>query len=285
MALRKSLIEDAYSSGCQLLDILPRFIHPRDSSSRGVLAVNLGRMRLVLSILILSGISAATPYSIGLAGHGYAAYTGNHVANIHWSSSGHGSYDEDFCYQGDGVVDHSTLKSYLQTALILTSGSWDGTGSYNIDLWATGSFCADYTANNPDIEIWYTVSASGACGGFSCLTSRFNAILSGGFSTSHYGSAKITLKRDHIEFTPTDPDAAAKRNSVINHETGHAFGLLDPLGDDEPGGPDCAYPGGWYYGSSVMHQFNYYGCPSSPIIQVPTAYDKDTVVNGEMISH
>lgn len=231
---------------------------------------------MAIAALISGVVLGLTPSLISYAGHGAPATSQYHLATIHWNSSSHGALDEDFCYEGYGSISHNDYKGLLQTALIINSGSWDGTGSYNIDLWATGSHCSDYTPDNPQIELWYSIQPYG-CGTsteiYSCLSYRFNSILDPGFSTYHSTGAVIIIAQPHLQGFP---------DSIISHETGHAFGLLDPLG---PPNPDCGWPDNWYYGSSVMHQYQYYGCPATPYINGPTSYDKDTVVNGEMISH
>lgn len=112
---------------------------------------------------------------------------------------------------------------------------------------------------------------AGECGGYSCQWAWALPVYQSG-QLKHYNQSKVRFKYSHIS------DGASSMRSTINHESGHMFGLKDP-----PEGGPCDIEG-WWFGSSVMHQYGVYGCPAG-YIEYPTMYDKDTIVNGIMPAH
>ena len=219
-------------------------------------------------------LGAATPWVRlvpAFAGHGFPVSTGNHIFAIHYSSPDHGSYDEDACFQSYmSSVSNATLKSYLENALYATGG-WDGTGNWKTDIWVSTNNYNSY-ADDYWVELRYDLVDGGCGGNLSCQNWDYALWVNG--QIKHWIQGWVTLATANVTGT------TSFRRAVINHETGHDFGLQDPRA---PPNTDCT-GGGWWFGSSVMHQFNYYGCPSGDI-QLPTQYDKETVVNGEMIQH
>ena len=238
--------------------------------------------RAVAIFLLLGVALAGVPWvvpQVALAGHAWPVSNANHIANIHWQSVNHGFYDEDACYDSYTTsITDATFKTYLQDALWAT-GSWDlPLGNANLDIWTTTYDCANYDLSL--IELKYLVQDSGACGGFSCQTSWAYPVYQNGV-LKHWNLSEVIFKTAHLTGT------AASRRAVINHESGHMFGLKDPQDPirNAQGTVTTSYceADGWWFGSSVMHQYEVYGCPAGTI-QYPV-YDKETVVNTVMPSH
>lgn len=248
----------------------------RHRGSTGLLCARILPAVLAPLLLVVAGLPWATGRgSVAQAGHGHPISTGNHLARIHWAAAGHSSVDEDVCYNSydEGVLSDSALSSKLYSSIFL-AGGWDLTGNGRIDLWISSSPCPDYP-NDYGYDLRFEARANGN-GGYSTAYGTYPLYSNG--QILHYGQFLITLKTSHINGT------VDSQHATINHEMGHAFGLKDP--PDASGDPseNMCTRGGWYFGSSVMHQFATYGCPSG-YIWTPTVYDKDTVIYGEMPLH
>ncbi len=179
---------------------------------------------------------------------------------------------EEFCYQSyTSSITNSQLRDKLNETI--TNTGWDLTGAGRIDNMPTSSNCDSYPTGGSWIGMVYVAQDSTPCGGeFSCVYFLQPRYING--TMVDYWQSLIYLATTHVTGTNSFMHA------VISHETGHVFGLQDP---PAPPATNCT-GGGWWFGSSVMHQFGYYGCPAGDI-QYPTIYDKDTVVNGEMPIH
>jgi hypothetical protein len=212
---------------------------------------------------------AATPWALGHrsaeAHHPYGTFAPqNHQAHIHYASSGHGSWDEDYCAEShsSSVTDSGAL-THVRNTLVADAGNhWDSTGNWNIDLWQNTTPCDSLTTSEEAaIEIQFHVYDSGGSG----IQSRTD------LQFGHYYHHSVRLQASHIT------GSTGSRRGTISHESGHVFGLRDPLGttqatsDCEPADP-----------RSVMHQFSTYGCQAWNYIEFPTYFDEATVVNEVM---
>ena len=234
------------------------------------------RLAGIGALLSMLALAAAIPWAFpparALAGHAWPATYGQHVAYIHDASAGHSWADEDICYESySGSLTDSALRSKLVTSVLGSSG-WDLTGSSKIDLWISSDHCDSY-ADDYWVDIRYDVSDGGGCGSASTANPRYPIYLNG--SVIHYNQYELSIRTCHINGSIDSQD------STLNHELGHAWGLKDP-----PFGGPCDYAG-WWWGSSVMHQYTDYGCPTSPpnYIRYPTSYEKDTIVSDVMPVH
>lgn len=176
----------------------------------------------VVSIMLL--LVAGLPWALGggsvaQAGHGWPLSYGQHLARIHWASDGHGSLDEDVCYNSydEGVLSDSALSIKLYSSIFLPGG-WDLTGNARIDLWVSSSPCPDYP-NDYGYDLRFEARADGV-GGYSYAQGMYPLISNG--RLLHYSQFKITLKTSHINGT------VESQHATINHEMGHALGLQDP---------------------------------------------------------
>ena len=81
----------------------------------------------------------------------------------------------------------------------------------------------------------------------------------------HYGQNGNHYDWEVVYFDVHNLDGGSSEyHQTINHEFGHVLGLLDP-----------DYYGDCYWTPSIMHTFNYYGCPYR---EYPYQVDKDSVL-------
>lgn len=213
----------------------------------------------------------AAPWLMGpervAAHHPYGTYApGHHQAHIHYASSGHSTWDEDYCAEShsSSMTDSAALAHVRNTLVTDTGNVWDSTGSWKIDLWQRTTACDSLSAGDTaNTEIQFHVRDSGGSG----IASRT------GLAFGHYYHHSVDLQLSHINGT------TGSRRGTISHEAGHVFGLRDPLGTKaNPGPSDCAASDP----RSVMHQFDVYGCAAWNYIEFPTSDDEDTVVDEVM---
>ena len=183
-----------------------------------------------------------------------------HNWNVHYAEPGHSDYsDEDYCVQShDAAISSATALSRIRNTLVVDGDHWDGTNNWAIDLWKTDTPC-DSLVDDTWVEFEYHVypNNAGICGqdNLSCVY-HIGPSYSSTWGHTHYMWENLYLDTQNIDGGPSE------YHQVINHETGHTWSLLDPsyFGD-------CS-------ADSVMHTFNYYGCPYR---EYPTWYDKDSV--------
>ncbi|NBI28891.1 hypothetical protein [Chengkuizengella marina] len=206
----------------------------------------------IITILMIISMIFLT-YSAVLAHHPYNP--GRHLA------SQHGPITDVYCADAKASsLSLSTILTLIDEALNHPDGFEDG-NEYNLQF-ANPTYakedCSDISSSNLEkISIRYYVSPEG-CGGYSCIVNpRGGQTLvhdngKGGTSTDwQYAVLKI---RD-ASFTYSNT-----KKYIVNHETGHALGLLDG---------DRTCPG------SIMHSADY-SCTGYP--DVPTQLDKDTII-------
>lgn len=225
------------------------------------------------TILGLALLAAALPWltrptTSAEASHPHPLSDGEHTYFVHWASSGHGAFDEDYCVQSyTTALTTDAVKTKIYS-LIYNTG-WDGTGSGKIDNWPLPYSCESYLPADISwieyrISVVDNASAYG-CGTVSCVDFYY-PVYEGG-TVKHWRQGGVWLRTDHI-----NPLTSESANATINHEMGHVFGLLDG------GSPQCL--------TSVMHQFGYCGYgPGGPYQQWVQTVDKNSVVNNIMPMH
>lgn len=176
--------------------------------------------------------------------------------------SQHSTQTELYCADvKNALMTLSTAKSKI--AVVNNANSFEGSAPYKIDFqyypYADKS-CRDMTSSDLsqiDVRYYVETDTSAECGGVSCIYVRGGQTLqhaeSDGTATD-YGYAILVLKESTMNGTAYD--------YLVNHETGHALGLLD-------GNGTC--PG------SIMHSADY-GCGNG-YPDWPTSIDKTTVNN------
>ncbi len=197
---------------------------------------------LALSILQFAGIANAS--------HRDTGWTRRHNWNIHTASDGHGSEDEDYCYQSEITEATNAWWGDKVRMALLTSPDgdpnkyWDGTGNYRIDLWKTAYPCYSY-ADRSWIELEYYLVYSGpsACGGSTCVINDQYVNQTNG------NHAHAKRSRGWFRWATIGYGNDTEIRRAVNHESGHMFGLLDPGDGESPA--TCQ--------SSVMHN-QYYSC-------------------------
>lgn len=155
----------------------------------------------------------------------------------------------------------STMRGRVVTALTGNgTGDWDGTGSNAIDFRVDDTYCQNQTAaEDAATELEYHGYPNGTiCGGgngVSCAVAYDTYYTPGGPGHARYYWAYLNS---------VDIAGSSEQNwhHIVNHETGHMFGLADPsygscLGDD-----------------SVMHS-QFYGCAYTRYW--PTSQDRSSV--------
>ena len=221
----------------------------------------------VAVLLLVAGLLAPAAQA---SHHNTSAYQ-THVRSMHYTSAGGGAagpLDEQYCAQvyGSSYLSHAQARNFLEDTLINQgSRSWDGTGGWRIDLWLAPNPCTSYpTQERAEIELEYHYAAdwSSVCGGsygyYNCAVSQ-NPVYN-----ADYGHTDYRWKVMYM----VDSTGGQLNNTgrvFINHETGHAWGLLDPRWDG-----DCHTP-------SVMHGSYTYGCQNWTNWW-PSSYDFDSVV-------
>lgn len=225
----------------------------------------LSRFRTFAATLMIVGALLGTGgVPPAAASHTDSASPRLHNWNIHYAEAGHSDFaDEDFCAQSydEGRISTATARDWVFHTLTQDSPRWDGTGGGRIDLWLTDQAC-DFVPDPGAVELRYIIMADPSSVGGNCTSDNIScvnhtgAVYSPGYGHSHYMAENIYLDTDNII------GGISAYHQLINHETGHAWSLIDPsfVGDC----PD-----------SIMHTFNYYGCPYR---EFPTASDYDSVV-------
>lgn len=235
------------------------------------------RVPIVIAILV-GLVLAAAPWiwprltTNALANHAHPPSNALHIATMHNSVD-----DEDICADSHASnISDSVLRGYLNDALLTgNTPVWDGAGSWKINLWRTSNACDTYGyyPYNDWIEVfataWDLQDLPGFCGGTSCVNFGVPVVVNG--ITLHHWQGYMFLYENHI----SPSGSLASRISTINHEFGHIIGLLDPPDD----GPCGTFP------SSVMHQYDDYGCPVGTYITYPYNIDLTTVAGTVMPSH
>lgn len=160
------------------------------------------------------------------------------LGTMHSSAS---SRNEEFCvYVSDSSMTQSSAYNAVAHSLWIDGArDWDGLGANKVWFIPYSNSCTSLP-NRSTIEIEYRVLTNG-CGGVSCtaLTNPYN----GGYGHTDYLFAYVTLKTSHLT------SGAPLYHHVVNHETGHVLGFLDPN----------------YYGNcvdSIMHSIHY-GCSTN----------------------
>jgi hypothetical protein len=221
----------------------------------------LGAALLALAALVSVSAPAAS------ANHPHSGTWQPHLSHMHDWTPYEGVYDEHFCVEVISGSTHANALASVKRALFSTgTPSWDlaaktdGTTNARIDIYAKPNPCSSYSQsvrNGIDFEFHVRISNASIpqCGGddISCVVhDRWVQSRSG--THWHADWAYVYMDRDHLD-----------SNQLINHETGHVFGLMD-------GGPNlgtgCSPP-------SIMH-LPYYGCPTNNFSK-PTNYDIDSV--------
>ncbi|AJE85926.1 MULTISPECIES: hypothetical protein [Streptomyces] len=207
------------------------------------------------------------------ASHHNTDPTQTHVRNMHYASPGAdapGSLDEQYCGEvtGSSYLTHAQATSFLRDTLVNQSDEkiWDGTGDYRIDLWLAPNSCSSYPQperNSIEIEYHYAADWSSVCGGsygyYNCAQSQ-NPLYNADYGHTDYQWKVIRL------VDSSGGQLNEKGRAFINHETGHAWGLLDPRFEG-----DCHTP-------SIMHGVRTgYGCENWPNWW-PSSYDFASVV-------
>ena len=205
-------------------------------------------IRHALVATFLLAIAAAPwalqPLGVARAAHPHSLASGKHLFYLHYSSSGHGSFDEDYCadsYNNTPITD-SQLLTIVRNTLVIDTPQWDLTANSKVDLWAASDPCFDYADRNW-IEIEFRLdhpSKPGWCGGYSCVA--LVGPLPSASDIDHYQWANVYLVTGHID------GGSGEYHQTINHEFGHVVGLADPSYGD------CGPP------TSIMHTFTAYGC-------------------------
>lgn len=210
------------------------------------------RWLLIMWLVVIGAALAAQSAPVANASHSDTGSYKKHQALLHWSTGDgnlQGANDEDYCVDSQtGSMSADTAGVRVRDTLVVGSPHWDGTGNWRMDLWKAPSRCTAYTDRNW-IELEYRVADnwSGTCGGgyaqYSCV-SHYTPIY-----TSQYNHYHYTWDNSFLVVTHMDGDYTEYRE-LINHESGHLFGLLDGNGSS-----DC--PG------SLMHN-RWYGCSNWP---------------------
>lgn len=227
------------------------------------------RMRRTHSVLLTLGwfvviatvIISKAP--IAAASHPDNGSPQRHLNKIHANTTGStsGANDEDYCADSlTSSMSDATAKDIVKRTLVDLSPHWDGTGNYRIDLWVTANPCLSYS-DRLWIEIEYRVyaNASSYCGSdnVSC-TYHYGPVNSG--THSDYSSEIVFLDYQNVD------GGEGEYRTTINHESGHVFGLLDPVeGNPQP-----------YCQNSIMH-IPYYNCSYN--LPYPSNEDFSSVVN------
>ncbi|HEY0639156.1 MAG TPA: hypothetical protein VGD67_16010 [Pseudonocardiaceae bacterium] len=218
------------------------------------------RERIRRAAAVAAGIVAAATLVIAgqpaSAHHAHRDYYQPHLSHMHEWTAYEGEKDEHFCVQIISGASHSTALSSINRALFSTgTPRWDlatlsdGTTNARIDIYHKPNSCSSYPqAERNTIDIEYHVRASNAsvpaCGGdnISCVVFDLPRLSLSG-THYHYDWSYVYLDADHLG-----------SNQLINHETGHVFGLMD-------GGPRS---GTWdtSCSASIMH-LPYYGCAAN----------------------
>jgi hypothetical protein len=213
---------------------------------------NIMKKKFIYSIFA-SLMVALMLYSTSLAHHPYAP--GRHLI------SQHGSITDVWCADvKSSSVTLSSARTKINNVLTNSNGWRDG-NEYNLTFMNAAyaeDNCSDISSSElekVDIRYYIMTNTNTACGGYSCLQVRGGQTLthteSDGTATD-YQYAKIVIKESTFNGTAYD--------YIINHETGHAIGLID-------GNGTC--PG------SIMHSADY-GC-SNGYPDWPTSNDKTSV--------
>lgn len=208
------------------------------------------RWLLLMWLTVIGAALAIQSAPVANATHSDTGSYKKHQALLHWADGDgnvHGANDEDYCADSQTAsMSADTAGVRVRDSLVVGSPHWDGTGNWRMDLWKAPSRCTAYSDRNW-IEFEYRVADnwSGTCGGgyaqYSCVA-HYTPIY-----TSQYNHYHYTWDNSFLVVTHMDGDYTEYRE-VINHESGHLYGLLD-------GGGDC--PG------SLMHN-RWYGCSNWP---------------------
>jgi hypothetical protein len=204
--------------------------------------------------------------------HNTSAYQ-THLNSMHYRSvngtNGPGPLDEQYCAQihSGSYLTHSQATSFLKDTLVGQGDhDWDGTGDYRIDLWLAPDPCTSYPSQERasiEIEYHYAADWSSVCGGsygyYNCAVSQ-NPVYN-----SDYGHTDYLWKVIHL-VDSSGGQLDNRGRAFINHETGHAWGLLDPRYDG-----DCTTP-------SIMHGSYTYGCQNWQNWW-PSSYDYQSVIS------
>jgi hypothetical protein len=191
------------------------------------------------------------------ASHHNTDATQTHVNNMHYGSQGSQSApearDEQYCGEvyANSHLTHGQATDFLRNTLVSQSTEkvWDGTGGYRIDLWLAPNPCTSYPQeerNSIELEYHYAADWSHKCGGsvgyYNCAESQ------GPVWNADYGHTDFQWKVMRM-VDSSGGQLNERGRAFINHETGHAWGLLDPRWEG-----DCHTP-------SIMHGVRSgYGC-------------------------
>lgn len=221
-----------------------------------------------VAVLIMSLVVATFQASPASASGSHSGWDQPHLADMHTWTPYHGIEDEEFCVHIIGGATHSYALSRVKYALFSTgTPSWhlmtksDGTTDARIDIRPMDEPCSSYGDRRAQIDYEYWVRPNNvvvpACGAdnVSCVTFDVQTRAASG-SHVHYEWGYVHMDADHLG-----------SNTLINHETGHIFGLMD-------GGPNVSYHGGCP--SSIMH-LAYYGCSGNAGLYKPTDGDISSI--------
>jgi hypothetical protein len=207
------------------------------------------------AVLIVGALTTVnSPAAVG--SHAHAGSDQAHLADMHDWTPNEGVNDEHFCVEIFSGSTHANALASVNRALWSTgTPRWDlatasdGTTNARIDIYHKPNSCSSYSSSvRAGIDIEYHVRANNSvipqCGAdnISCVVFD-RRTLSGSGTHYHYDWSYVYLDADHLG-----------SNQLINHETGHVFGLMD-------GGPSS---GTWDTSctASIMH-LPYYGCPGN----------------------
>ncbi|MEU6078385.1 hypothetical protein [Micromonospora sp. NPDC047074] len=224
---------------------------------------------LMWAAILFTSLVAATLQAGPASAHGsHSGWEQRHLADMHTWTAYHGIEDEEFCVNIIGGATHSYALSRIKSALFNTgTPSWhlmtksDGSTDVRIDIRPMDNACSSYGERRSQIDYEYWVrpnnSVVPACGSdnVSCVTFDVQTRAASG-SHVHYEWGYVHMDADHLG-----------SDTLINHETGHIFGLMD-------GGPNVSYHGGCP--SSLMH-LAYYGCSGNAGLTKPTDNDISSV--------
>ncbi len=106
----------------------------------------LPRMNTVAMALAL--FLTALPWTAAVADRAFASHPhpqsdAQHIVGLHYATSGHSFYDEDYCTESYTSTFTDSEIQIKVTSLIYAHG-WDGTGDWKIDNYPTAYSCESY---------------------------------------------------------------------------------------------------------------------------------------------
>lgn len=212
------------------------------------------RLKLALAVLLLALSIAPWLFRVGTgaeASHSESPYR-LHNYLMHYATTGHGANDEDYCVESNSAyMTDATFLNIVRNTLTTDGTHWDGLASWKVDLYNTGTYCLSLADDSwVEFEV-YVETVNTTCGDNLSCVRHITPHASG----KHYWYENVYFDYHNID------GGSDEHHTTVNHEFGHVFGLRDP-----------SYTGDCQNGTSVMHQFNYYGCGQYDI-DYPTSQD------------